>query len=94
MRADASGVEAGDRIAVLSHDAIEVPETFFAATKIGAIRVGINPRLAAREIVALIDDAEPKLVFYAAEHQRMIDLIGPDLDKLRAPPRLISFSGK
>ena len=33
----ALGVSQGDRVAVLSHDAIEVPETFLAAAKMGAI---------------------------------------------------------
>ena len=35
----ALGVMPGDRVAILTHDAIEVPECFLAAAKIGAIRV-------------------------------------------------------
>lgn len=85
------GVGQGDRIAVLSHDAIEVPETFLAAAKIGAIRVGMNPRLAAAEIAALIFDCESALVFYAGEHQRVIDMIGAKLAQMKKPPRLIGF---
>jgi len=87
----AFGLVPGDRIAVLSHDAIEVPETFLAAAKVGAIRVGINPRLAAAEIAALILDSEPRLFFYATEHQRVIDLIRPQLSAMRAPPSLIGI---
>lgn len=87
----ALGVSHGDRVAVLTNDCIEVPETFLAAAKIGAIRVGINPRLAAAEIAALFMDCEPRLVFYAAEHQRVIDLIRPQIAEMKAPPTLIGF---
>jgi acyl-CoA synthetase (AMP-forming)/AMP-acid ligase II len=86
------GVARGDRVAVLSHDAIEVPETFLAATKVGAIRVGINPRLAAVEIASLLEDSEPRLLIYAAEHQRVIDVIHPQLGEMRNPPTLVGFA--
>jgi acyl-CoA synthetase (AMP-forming)/AMP-acid ligase II len=57
------GISPGDRVAILAADCIEVAETFGACTKIGAIRVGLNPRLAAPEIAALIDDCAPSLLF-------------------------------
>jgi acyl-CoA synthetase (AMP-forming)/AMP-acid ligase II len=85
----ALGVLPGDRVAVLSHDAIEVPETFLAAAKIGAIRVGLNPRLAAAEIAALIKDCEPRLLIYAGEHQRLVSLAIAQLAGV--PPTLIGF---
>ena len=85
------GAQSGCRIAVLSHDAIEVPETFLAAAKIGAIRVGINPRLAPAEIASLILDCEPHLVIYGGEHQRAIDVIAPKLFAMDNPPRLVGF---
>ena len=47
----------------LSADCIEVAETFGACIKIGAIRVGLNPRLAAPEIAALIADCSPSVLF-------------------------------
>jgi acyl-CoA synthetase (AMP-forming)/AMP-acid ligase II len=87
----ALGVARGDRVAVLSHDAIEVPETFLAATKIGAVRVGMNPRLAAAEIAALIKDSEPHLVIFAGEHRRAIDLIEPQLAGMKQAPIFIGF---
>lgn len=85
------GVRRGERIAILTNDCIEVPETFFAATKIGAIRVGINPRLAAAEVAALIADCEPRLVFYAGEHQRIVDLIAGRMAELELAPTFIGF---
>jgi acyl-CoA synthetase (AMP-forming)/AMP-acid ligase II len=88
----ALGVSRADRVAVLSHDAIEVPETFLAAAKIGAVRVGINPRLAPAEIAALIKDSEPRLVIYAAEHRRAVELIKPQLADMKEMPTFIGFA--
>lgn len=87
------GVKQGDRVAVLSNDCIEVPETFLACTKIGAIRVGLNARLAAAEVASLIKDCHPRVVFYAGEHQRVIDLIKAEIGALLEPPILIGFGG-
>jgi acyl-CoA synthetase (AMP-forming)/AMP-acid ligase II len=88
----ALGVSPGDRVAVVSHDAIEVPETFLAAAKMGAIRVGLNPRLAGAEIAALIEDCEPRLLIYAGEHQRLVGLATSLLGDAKDPPILIGFA--
>src|SRR5262245_15541912 len=88
----ALGVSHGDRVAVLSHDAIEVPETFLAAAKIGAIRVGLNPRLAAAEIASLIRDCEPRLLIYASEHHRLVGVATSQLQDMRSPPTLVGFA--
>jgi acyl-CoA synthetase (AMP-forming)/AMP-acid ligase II len=88
----ALGVAHGDRVAVLSHDAIEVPETFLAAAKVGAIRVGLNPRLAAAEIAALIRDCEPRLLIYSGEHSRLVGLAASQFAELRNPPVMIGFA--
>jgi len=84
-------VRFGDRIAVLTHDCIEVAETFLAASKIGAIRVGLNARLAPAEILALIKDSQPVLVLYASAQQRLVDLIKDEIDLLPIKPELIGF---
>jgi acyl-CoA synthetase (AMP-forming)/AMP-acid ligase II len=84
-------VGAGDRIAVLAHDCIEVAETFLMASKVGAIRVGINARLAAAEVLALVRDCQPKVLAYSSGQQRVIDLIAPQIAGLARPPLLIGF---
>ncbi|MGF7162446.1 acyl-CoA synthetase (AMP-forming)/AMP-acid ligase II [Rhodoligotrophos appendicifer] len=88
----ALGVQSGDRVAVLSNDCIEVAETFLACAKIGAIRVGVNARLAAAEIASIIKDCQPRILIYAGEHQRVVSLIQPDLDRLPLSPTLIGFA--
>src|SRR4051794_14615394 len=62
------GIWPGDRVAILSSDCIETAETFIACAKIGAIRVGLNPRFAPREIAGLIADSEPRAIFVQEEH--------------------------
>ena len=62
------GVSPGDRVAILASDCIEVAETFGACMKIGAIRVGLNPRLAPPEIDALIADCAPHALLVHTDH--------------------------
>ena len=47
------GVAPGDRVAILSSDCVEVAETFGACMKVGAVRVGLNPRLAPPELAGI-----------------------------------------
>jgi hypothetical protein len=61
--------------------------------KIDAIRVGLNARFAAAEILALIRDCQPTVRAYTAGQQRTIDLIKPDIEALKVPPVLIGFGG-
>ncbi|WFU50521.1 class I adenylate-forming enzyme family protein [Sinorhizobium terangae] len=67
------GVTAGDRVAVLSTDRIEVAETFGACMKVGCVRIGLNPRLAPPEIAALVADCSPAVIFAHCDHLPLID---------------------
>jgi acyl-CoA synthetase (AMP-forming)/AMP-acid ligase II len=51
---------------MLTADCIETAELFIACAKIGAIRVGLNARLAPLEIATLIADSAPRLVMVAS----------------------------
>jgi len=66
-----AGVNAGDRVALLTKNRAEFYELLFACSKIGAILVGLNWRLAPGEIEAIVADAKPKVAF-----------LGPDEEKL------------
>lgn len=88
----ALGTRKGDAVGMLSGDFIEVYEHFFGCLKIGAIRVGINRRLAVHELVHVIRDA--RLTSLAVHVDCM-----PLLDKLRDAGgteglHLIGFGGK
>jgi long-chain acyl-CoA synthetase len=58
----ASGAREGSRVAYLDRTAPEVVELFFAASKIGAVTVPLNWRLAQPELAAVVADARPPVL--------------------------------
>ena len=84
----ALGVRPGDRVAMLAVDCIEVAEVFVACAKIGAIRVGLNARLAPPEIAALLADSEPRLLFVRSDCRHLITAMP---DGRTREPLLIGF---
>jgi long-chain acyl-CoA synthetase len=56
------GVRAGDRVAYLDRTAPEVIELLFAVSKIGAVIVPMNWRLAAPELAAVLADSRPPVL--------------------------------
>ena len=66
------GVSAGERIGVVSQNCLEYLDLYGAAARLGAIMLPVNWRLSAEEIVQVLNDATPKLVFVDAEHQAVI----------------------
>ena len=64
-----TGIERGDRVAVLLHNRPEFIESYFAVTGLGGIFVPLNWRLHAAEHAALLADAEPKLLIAARAYE-------------------------
>jgi long-chain acyl-CoA synthetase len=80
------GVTAGTRVAYLDRSSPEVVELLFAASKVGAVLVPLNWRLAAPEMAAVLADARaPLLIAGRAYHELAEDL----LDRLAPAPGLI-----
>ena len=63
----ANGVAAGDRVAVLCRNRVEFFELLFACAKVGAVLVPFNWRMPAGELRPLVDDAQPKMLFFGDE---------------------------
>jgi acyl-CoA synthetase (AMP-forming)/AMP-acid ligase II len=61
------GVKPGDAIGYIGKNSIEVFEVWFAALKIGCMLAPFNWRLAVEELVAILDDARPPVVFAGVE---------------------------
>ena len=57
-----SGVRAGDRVAYLDRTAPEVIELLFAASKLGAVIVPMNWRLAPPELSAVLSDSRARVL--------------------------------
>ena len=62
-----NGVSAGDRVCILCRNRIEFFDILFACAKLGAVLVPLNWRMPAAELLPLIADAEPALLFFGDE---------------------------
>ncbi len=78
------GIKKGDAVGMLAGEHAEVYEHFFACLKIGAIRVGINRRLAAHELAHVIRDSKLTALFV---HRDCLSV----LEQLRAEGGLGEF---
>ena len=70
LRAD--GVGACDRVAILSKNVPEFFEVVLGCSKMGAVVVGLNWRLAAPEIEAIVADATPTLLVANRDHAHLV----------------------
>jgi acyl-CoA synthetase (AMP-forming)/AMP-acid ligase II len=68
----AEGVGLADRVALLTKNCAECFELMFACSKIGAILAGLNWRLSAREIAAIVTDAAPKVLVVSPEEEALL----------------------
>ena len=73
------GVQKGDRISVLLYNCYQYIEIFFALSKIGAILVPLNWRLAGPELEFIIKDSGSKMLIFEPEFKEVIDSIRPNL---------------
>lgn len=69
----AAGLQAGDRIAVLSKNSIEFALTYYAASKAGVVPVPLNYRLAPPQWTYIVNDAGAKLLIAADDYVGAID---------------------
>ncbi|MCB0412656.1 MAG: AMP-binding protein, partial [Bdellovibrionales bacterium] len=61
---DKLGVQKGDRVAVFANNSVETILLFFALQRRGATLVPINFRLASSEVRYILEDCDPRIVFY------------------------------
>jgi fatty-acyl-CoA synthase len=66
-------INQGDRVAVLSFNRAEYIKLFFALSRLGAILVPLNFRLAPAEFIYYLEDAAPKAIFFDKKHQDRVD---------------------
>lgn len=56
------GIGKGDTVAILAHDHVELLEHWYACSKIGALRTGVNWRYAPREMLHIIRDSDARAI--------------------------------
>ncbi|MCX6462749.1 MAG: AMP-binding protein [Pseudonocardiales bacterium] len=82
----ALGVAPGDAVGMLARDRLEVFVHYLACLRLGAVRVGINARFAAREVLHVVRDCDARMVVVEAA---LADLLGGEERALRAEGRLL-----
>lgn len=58
-----TGVQPGDRVAMLCSSRPEFWELFLACTRVGATWLGLNPRYRLNELTYIVENSQPKLLF-------------------------------
>lgn len=87
----ALGIQPGQRVATLSTPRPEFLITYIAASSIGAIWLGLNPRYTVYELSHVISDAQPELVFSLGEEDApellpRLEAVYAGLDTVKKPP--------
>ena len=92
------GLETGDRVGILSQNAIEYAALYYACGRAGLVTQPMNWRLSPPELKKIVDNGEPKAYItqdqfapVSSELQGMVDSVdhwlqfGPDGDRPDAP---------
>lgn len=74
------GVERGDRVAYVVLNRLEVCEMLVGIAKAGAIAAPVNPRLSEKDKGAIIENAQPRVIFTEAEFRDLIDGLAKEVD--------------
>jgi long-chain acyl-CoA synthetase len=75
-----AGVGSGSRVAYLDRTAPEVVELLFAVSKIGAVLVPLNWRLAELELEAVLEDAAPPLLVAGPTYAGVANALAAELE--------------
>jgi fatty-acyl-CoA synthase len=81
----------GDRVGLLAHNCLEYAIVNFAVAKCGAILVPINFRFREKELTYVINNSEPKVLFFGTEFLSLVENSKPQFSTL---PQLIPIEGK
>lgn len=73
------GITRGDVVGIFAPNDVAILDLMFAAFKMGVVFLPINWRLNPKEIKAIIDDSEVKLIFYVERHLPSLSLIDKNL---------------
>jgi fatty-acyl-CoA synthase len=78
----AGGIQAGDRVAVLSFNCHRLLEAYYGVPEAGAIVLPLNVRLAAEEQRAILNHSGARAVFFAPEFAPMLEQIRSGLKEV------------
>jgi len=84
------GIRPHDHVAIICQNASQYLEVVYAAAKIGAVAVCLNWRLSAKELAALINHSDSKVVFYSKKYEHMFAAMRKDV---KADLRYVAIGG-
>ena len=67
----------GDRVSILALNGVYYVDLFFGLAKLGAIITPLNWRLALPEQAYILNDSEPKALFYGPEYEETVEQLKP-----------------
>lgn len=73
------GIVKGDRVACLSFNRSEYITLFLALSRLGAVLVPLNFRLARGEFIYFLEDSTPKAIFFDRQHQEVVAALKADI---------------
>ncbi len=78
----ALGLQRGERVAYLSFNCHRLLEAYYGVPQLGAILLPLNIRLSAEELVYILNDASPRLLFFDPEFVPLIEGMRPHLKSI------------
>jgi fatty-acyl-CoA synthase len=93
------GLQKGDRVAALFFNSPEIVEVFLGAAKVGGVFTPINFRLAAEEVIYLVNHSDARIFVFGEEFFSLVENIHPQLPRVEkfisagraAFPRVIEY---
>ena len=79
----AQKIKPRSRVGILAKDSLKSYEILFACSKINAVFVPINWRLAAAEVSYILRDAKVELLFVAPEFYQLVESIENEIDNVK-----------
>ncbi len=76
---DTLSVQAGDRVAVMAHNSIELLEVGAGLSKLSAISVLLNYRLREHEVAYIVNDCQARAVIAGPDLVQVVDLARPEI---------------
>ncbi|MCA9948764.1 MAG: long-chain fatty acid--CoA ligase [Anaerolineales bacterium] len=73
------GIGYGDRISILAHNSVVYLDLFYGAAKIGAVFAPLNWRLVAQELVYIVNDCAPKIIFCDPDFAPLLSEMQPHI---------------
>jgi len=67
-----SGIKPGDKVAVISENCLEFPVIVYAVAKCGAVLVPVNFRYEKKELIYILNNSDPKILFFGPEHASLV----------------------